>query len=407
MQYDYYAFQHSCLAEVFGELEKAAAKFQWAGDRRTRREAKSVLRKAAEKAVKIDPHLAYMWFWARKVEAKGEASDRASTIANSIRDAWQDTLKANMLPDWVGLIPDISVVKHMPSLSFMLHIPFQLEKPYISQDESDFYILDNPLRKERAFGTPMVAATSWKGALRAALWQLGYEDRNEVIIRLMGNPRKGDEDKAGRLHFYPTFFDDIGLEIVNPHDRETGTGKDPILMESVPKGVGTLALLYVPFGPIEQTDDTKRAEVAQDLEVVAHGIRAMLTTYGFGAKTSSGFGMTYEQLVSEGKLAVKAKLHDVTAPTSSHLRPERPTVDLPRYLVSPTQLHPDFCQPDSSLKPEEEYEALVKSRKGQYAKKNHQLYSKASFIQKTFSSLSELQELAKNIATLLREGGEA
>lgn len=318
MQRDYYALRRAGLTNVFNELEQAAMALNHARETKNkvaRRQAEDNMTKAAQSAVDIDPHLAYLWFWGKKEEA--EESKRASEIANSIRDVWQKGLRTSPIPDAFHLFPDISVVKHMPPLSFMFRIPFKLQKPYISKDEKDFYLLDNPLHKEKIFQVPMVAATSWKGALRAALWQLDYKEENEIAVRLLGNPRDSDEHQAGRLYFYPTFFNKIGLEVINPHSRETGVGeRGPILMECVPEGVGTLLLLYVPFGPVEQKENERRAEVAQDLEVLAEGVQAMLTTYGFGAKTSSGFGTAQDQLVGEGKIALRAELLDETPPVS-------------------------------------------------------------------------------------------
>jgi CRISPR-associated protein Cmr2 len=320
----------------------------------------------------------------------------------------------------------------------MLRIPFQLRRPYISKDERDFYLLENPLRKEKVFQVPMVAATSWKGALRATLWQLGYKEENEVTIRLLGNPRGSEEGQAGRLYFYPTFFDKIGLEVINPHNRETGVGeRGPILMECVLGGIGTLLLLYVPFGPIEHNERERRVEVAQDLVVLAEGLRAMLTTYGFGAKTSSGFGTADDELATKGTLALSAELPGMVTSTAAPQVPEPPKLDLPRYLESLTRLHAEFRKPDGSLKSEAEYEAFVKSRGGQYSKKDKQLYEKAQkwweregrqlaeattqqpapepspvpiqtlpVTELTFTSLSELRELAQRVAAQLRNGDE-
>jgi CRISPR-associated protein Cmr2 len=112
------------------------------------------------------------------------------------------------------------------------------------------------------------------------------------MVRLFGNV-KGEEEEfsAGRLHFYPTFFDRIGLEVINPHDRKTGTGKQPIYFECVPAGTyGTFTLLYVPLDLIGRREDVKE-QAQEDLRAAAEGIRAMLTEYGFGAKTSSGYGV--------------------------------------------------------------------------------------------------------------------
>ena len=63
-----------------------------------------------------------------------------------------------------------------------------------------------------------------------------------------------------------------------------------------------VSLLYVPLGPFGKSKETHREAVAQDLLLLAEGIRAMLTLYGFGAKTSSGFGVVEEKL--NGKVAI-------------------------------------------------------------------------------------------------------
>ncbi|GIX47782.1 MAG: hypothetical protein KatS3mg131_1993 [Candidatus Tectimicrobiota bacterium] len=94
---------------------------------------------------------------------------------------------------------------------------FTLRKPYLSKDDTDFYILDNPVRKEWVFQVPYIAPSQWKGALRAAMRRRrGYtsweqEAQDEQMIRLFGNV-KGEENEfsAGWLHFYPTYFDRIG-----------------------------------------------------------------------------------------------------------------------------------------------------------------------------------------------------
>jgi len=54
----------------------------------------------------------------------------------------------------------------------------------------------------------------------------------------------------------------------------------------VPAGTpGIFTLLYVP--PVNTDENTARA----DLKAVAKGVKVMLTQYGFGAKTSSGYGV--------------------------------------------------------------------------------------------------------------------
>src|SRR5437588_3831917 len=352
---------------------------------------------------------------------------------------WQNMFaKQSVSIDRFSFRPQESEFVNLPPLSFTLRVPFCLQKPYLSKDDRDFSLLDNPLRKEKVFQMPMVAATGWKGALRAAFWQLGYKEDHEVIQRLFGNPRTSEEQLAGRLHFCSTFFSSIALEVINPHNRETGVGeRGPILMECVPPGAsGDFVLLYVPFGLIGQSDEKTRAEVSQDLETLTEGIHAMLTIYGFGAKTSSGFGIAGDRLTGKGALALRAELPGLAGSTESPSEPERPAASLARYLEGPTRLHGDFRQPDGSLKPETEYKALVISRGGQYRKSEKQLYDKARkwwddqgrrmaeaeaaipapvpepdqtppVTRREFDSLSKLRELANGVATHLRNGSRA
>ena len=189
-------------------------------------------------------------------------------------------------------LPNLS---HFPPGSWTLGFTFRLKKPYLSKDDAAFDVLDNPVRKEWVFQVPYVAPSQWKGALRAAMRRLRgctswrQEAKDEQMVRLFGNI-KGEESEfsAGWLHFYPTFFDKIGLEVINPHPRDTGAGKQPIYFECVPPGTeGTFTLLYV---PLEEVDEAKAKE---DFRVVAEGLKAMFTKYGFGAKTSSGFGRAH------------------------------------------------------------------------------------------------------------------
>src|SRR5207245_11544935 len=82
----------------------------------------------------------------------------------------------------------------LPAYSFVIQFTFTLAQPYISHDEQDFYIIDNPVRKDKIFGLPYIASTSWKGSLRAALWQLKYKEKDVSIRRLFGNEKNATED---------------------------------------------------------------------------------------------------------------------------------------------------------------------------------------------------------------------
>ena len=230
----------------------------------------------------------------------------------------------------LGLLPQLPDLGGFPAGTFTIHFTFTLKTPYLSKDDSPFQLFDNPMRKEWVFKLPYIAATQWKGALQATMvkqlvtWWQGLskpsqQQRKQFVAqriqltRLFGTEienvqhylaRCGDNKLeqwykryvrrfqsetgflAGQLYFYPSFFDRLGLEVINPHDRETGAGTLPIYLEVVPAGAtATFTLLYLPTGA-----NTNQAE--QNLELVLNqGIKEMMQSYGFGAKTSSGYGL--------------------------------------------------------------------------------------------------------------------
>ncbi|MEJ5203587.1 MAG: RAMP superfamily CRISPR-associated protein, partial [Anaerolineales bacterium] len=154
----------------------------------------------------------------------------------------------------------------LPLSSWFIQFTFTLAKPYLSKDDNPFYIIDNPIIRDKVFGLPMVRSTSWKGNLYSALWQTGHDkEDDEQMQRLFGETRGEEGGQAGRLYFYPTFFTQTGLEIINPHDRKRRVGKNPILFECVPDGArGTFSLLYVPFDLIGQDEAEIRRQAAKD-----------------------------------------------------------------------------------------------------------------------------------------------
>lgn len=291
---------------------------------------------------------------------KGEARMGTRRIAGGYW-FWLQQRSSEFLNQQLNLMSRLGLITTLPDPSLLsasswaIHVPFTLRKPYLSRDDTDFHILDNPVKKEWIFKVPYMSSSQWKGALRAAMvrelvqgFQNGLMNEEEFLkkrlqlYRLFGDEKEdiaeylnrilalcridfpsseGDkvidkkwekkfrdaldsvaeefenllrkkphrigniEEFQGYLRFYPTFFNRIGLEVINPHDRETGTGKQPIYLECVPAGTtGVFTLLYAPL------DEDGVSE--GDLKAVAQGIRAMFTRYGFGAKTSSGYGVT-------------------------------------------------------------------------------------------------------------------
>lgn len=99
---------------------------------------------------------------------------------------------------------------------------------------------------------------------------------------------------------YPTFFDLIDVEVINPHSRKTKAGTHPIYLECVPTGAkGTFSLLYVPFDLIGRPQEEVCTQAERDLNVVAEAVSAMMLDYGFSAKRTSGYG-TAEDEISDG-----------------------------------------------------------------------------------------------------------
>lgn len=240
--------------------------------------------------------------------------------------------------------PSVPEHENLPKYFSFIQFEFTLDTPYLSRDDELFHIHDNPVKKDKVFKVPMVSASAWKGALRRAMVALLKANWDEdqdperlaqnrfCLSRIFGNENGDQEGKAlakyldrlspeggrlyrdkvlkrfsrqdllpldyaGCLRFYPSFFDQIGLEVINPHDRKSGTGKQPIYLESVPaKTCSIFSLLYLPFDTIGKDDQKSGLQTAQDLLRISKGIQAMMTLYGVGAKTSSGFGIANQNI---------------------------------------------------------------------------------------------------------------
>lgn len=240
----------------------------------------------------------------------------------------------------------------LPPGSFFISFDFRLRNPYISRDDTSFYVIDNPVKKDWVFKVPYIAPGQWKGYLRAALtrlladWWAGLSEQERAkgekqgefvhrrlgLVRLFGNEQGVEVDdrncdayldrvggpelarryradlekiapqghRRGRLMFYPTFFDQLGVEVINPHDRRTGAGTFPIYFETLREGaLGRFALLYVPWDRAGKGIRESLEETADDLHRVAKGIVYLFTEFGLGAKTSSGFGLAEAELFAD------------------------------------------------------------------------------------------------------------
>lgn len=182
-----------------------------------------------------------------------------------------------------------------------LTVTFQLQAPWFSKDDLPFHVLDNPVHRDHVFGAPFMPASRWKGLLRwAARMKTGLLEHLEAndntlskwndspeLIHLFGNERaEAEHFQRGALAFRPTWFDKVGFEVINPHDRAKKAGTKPILYEVVPSGAtGTLSLLYAPKPGATSVDRQKAVLLLLD------AVEALLTEYGFSAKRTSGWGI--------------------------------------------------------------------------------------------------------------------
>jgi CRISPR-associated protein Cmr2 len=195
---------------------------------------------------------------------------------------------------------------YMPNSSWIgFEINFTLEMPWYSKDDRPFHVMDNPVRKDRVFGVPFMSAASWKGLLR---WAYGMnacligpkQESNPVkitqaqkeIVHFFGNTKDEQEDfRSGVLVFYPTWFNSIGFEMINPHNRARRAGTQPIYYEVVPTGTsGQLNILYAP-----SPNEAKCHEV-NVTDALGHLIDAtelLLTKYGISAKRTVGWGTAH------------------------------------------------------------------------------------------------------------------
>ncbi len=253
--------------------------------------------------------------------------------------------------------------------SFFFHVKIKLTAPYFSRGDDDFYLIDNPILKEKVFKFPMIRGSGWKGAIASAfkdlineetdlkkenkliqsyirifgtgsnefrellenikrklknegeldmqkvikffLFELGLKltkkdidslkDKSEIDSwveeKLIINFHDSSEDlpsyltiHKGRVIFYPTYFDKLSLEIINPHSRKTRAGTNPIHYEVVPKDTnGILQIVYIPFDGVLTDENELKKQIGKDVEFLTDCIEKV-SENGVGAKTKLGWG---------------------------------------------------------------------------------------------------------------------
>ena len=315
------------------------------------------------------------------------------------------------------LIPIVPDLQALPPGSWFLQFTFTLARPWISKDDAPFYVTEsvNPVRKDKVFKVPTMSAASWKGLLRwtvmhtrlalpkdkltavkfaqerlaqtlifgdekgeepgqtkdfaAYLDALKPEARQDYERLLRDHYKLSSDDPlphhSGRLMFYPTFFNLIDVEVINPHSRETRAGTHPIYLECVPIGAeGTFSLLYVPFDLISKDEAQTKKQALADLKLVAEGLQAMFLTYGFSAKRTSGYGVA-EKSVSNGSVQIRIEeMQESPASVPTAMS------QLPKYLQAPGKLKDEYLNPDGTFRErsEAELKGMSKSDRQEYEK---------------------------------------
>lgn len=258
-----------------------------------------------------------------------------------------------------GLFSDKKKIKDylktlIPS-SFAVNGKFTLASPYYSADDEKYSIFDNPLLKEKVFKVPMMRGSSWKGVIASAaravleqefsvenilsfgrLFGSGSEDFRKiekkaitqnytsgfekdllyyalmkfgkVTVKKMNTEEQKKElwnkikekklqTQRGRLVFYPSYFNQIGLEMINPHKRRTKAGTHPIYYEVVPAGAeATFQLLYIPADNITKSDEERKKEYEHDKKLITTALKLIFQEHEdkaqikIGAKTKLGWG---------------------------------------------------------------------------------------------------------------------
>ena len=159
------------------------------------------------------------------------------------------------------------------------------------------------------------------------LFKLGLRLKKEDIDEIKANPKgylkKLSENftrekfrnipylqpHKGRAIFYPSYFNSLSLEIINPHSRKTRAGTNPIHYEVVPGGTeGILQIVYIPFDGVLLKCEDLKTQVENDIEFLTKAIEKA-TDIGIGAKGKLGWGRF--ELISK---MVKSNKDDLKIP---------------------------------------------------------------------------------------------
>ena len=122
----------------------------------------------------------------------------------------------------------------LPKGSWVLEFPITLKKPFMSKDDVPFYIIENPVRKDKVFGIPFTSAMSWKGSLRWTMMKVFLEsnaDNSDEFAQirfrhtLLFGTEKGWEETKSWTEYLDTPCSDARekytfLVIISPCNQE-------------------------------------------------------------------------------------------------------------------------------------------------------------------------------------------
>ncbi len=194
-------------------------------------------------------------------------------------------------PRWFDLLlPSPEKLSGLPDGSLLLRVDVELLTPFFSKDDTAFYPTDNVLRRDKVFEIPFLSAAGVKGLLRWAHRMASDSITDDTAAEvLFGKARDGDNEasRQGLLYFWPLIWasGNIGLDVINPLNRDTGAGTIPIKYEVVlPKAKGSLYFLLM---PAREKDGIDNAALQDTL---LRDLGWLLENGGLSAKKTADWG---------------------------------------------------------------------------------------------------------------------
>ena len=193
---------------------------------------------------------------------------------------------------WYSQIaPKPALLDTLPMGCLLFKFEIEFTSPFYSRDDMPFYPTDNALKRHKIFDAPYLAASGIKGLLRWASHTRRASLQDDAIDNfLFGVIREGSESdligSQGALYCYPFFFSGgrIGLEVINPQNRETGAGTLPIKYEVVKAGArGTLWFLLTNL-------PGRKPLSCEHVYAFLEDVKFLLEFGGLSAKSSASWG---------------------------------------------------------------------------------------------------------------------